>query len=348
MNGDASAGARAAWDRARAAWDRARAAWPPDLAALVDAELAAGNAIVSVDGAYPAAPVGGCVRLARAISTRARASSGGVVFRERNSSLYAGEFSDPLGSWFVVEPPLPPPPEPDMDRVRERAHAPRALPPAPEGDDVPARFARSMVIDFDRWHDGIGYDVELIDAATPEERAAIEALLLGHGVRDWRDVEALARFTSPRAREALRSALRGGDTRLRAALLRYAPAVLEPGERETLLVAGLEHATLDDGLSDVLDLVAHEHPPAVVDALLRGVLDRDGRTAVLFAGLLLFLHGQAEAPVDFAVRPFTLEFDTGDAGRRRVLYEELCARLGVCRADDRRVSDEGGTRGPED
>lgn len=39
-------------------------------------------------------------------------------------------------------------------------------------------FLDSMVMDFDKWHDGIGYDLELIEQLEPEERASIEKLLM--------------------------------------------------------------------------------------------------------------------------------------------------------------------------
>jgi hypothetical protein len=31
------------------------------------------------------------------------------------------------------------------------------------------RFEKSMVIDFEKWHDGIGYDIEAIKLASPTE-----------------------------------------------------------------------------------------------------------------------------------------------------------------------------------
>lgn len=101
-------------------------ALPPVLRALLEAELAAGNEVTEVGHSHPAPPAGAYFKLARPVSTRARASGDGIDFRARNSSLLSGEFTDEKRFYFVLEPPLPPPPEPDMDAIR------RAMEPSPE------------------------------------------------------------------------------------------------------------------------------------------------------------------------------------------------------------------------
>jgi hypothetical protein len=95
---------------------------------------------------------------------------------------------------------------------------------AAEHDSIPMRFARSMIIDLDKWRNAIGYDLELIREATMQERNAIERLLLGLGVNDWRDVEALAALATSRAKEALLSAFK--NPQLRGAVAYYAPALV--------------------------------------------------------------------------------------------------------------------------
>jgi hypothetical protein len=100
------------------------AQFPAALRALVQAELAAGNSILEIGGGHPAPPVGACLKLAKKVSTRPRASGNGLTFYERNSSLYSGEFTDATRFFFVLEPPNPPPPEPDMDAIR-KAHDPQ-------------------------------------------------------------------------------------------------------------------------------------------------------------------------------------------------------------------------------
>lgn len=102
------------------------ARFPAPLQALIAAELAAGNALVELGGGHPAPPVGACAKLARKVTTRARATGDGLSFYERSSSSHSGEFTDAQRFFFVLEPPNPPPPEPDMDALR------RALEPKPD------------------------------------------------------------------------------------------------------------------------------------------------------------------------------------------------------------------------
>ncbi len=138
------------------------------LRALLLAEVAAGNGIIEVGHSHPAAPVGVYFKLAGPVTTRPRASDTLLRFRQRGSSLYNGEFTDTTGFCFILEAPLPPPDAPDMDAIRAAANAPRPAPPLPRGDGAHDRFIRSMVIDYDKWHDGIGYDLEALEQATED------------------------------------------------------------------------------------------------------------------------------------------------------------------------------------
>ena len=68
------------------------------------------------------------------------------------------------------------------------------------------RFRESRMNNHEKWHDGVGYNLEILKTATPEELVSIEEILLSHSTDDWRDVEALAALDSPRARVALSKA----------------------------------------------------------------------------------------------------------------------------------------------
>lgn len=303
-------------------------AMPQVLRELLEAELAAGNRIEEVSYGFPAPPVGACFRLARRVSTRERASGGGIDFRERNSSTHSGEFTDAKRHFFILEPPAPEPEEPDSDAIRA-ARAPAPDPPretkAPAEDAV-ARFAKSMQMDHEKWHDGTGYDLDVLETASPKEKARIEAMLVARGVRDWRDVEALAAIDSPQARALLVEAAQCGDPTIETAVMRAAPELVSDGRRTASLVAALETAEVYGGLTQALLEVEEFHPPQVVDALFRGVLNRDGATAGHFAAMLMYLHGKTEEPYDFELRPFFLQFQDGD---RREHFRELCERIGV-------------------
>jgi hypothetical protein len=158
------------------------------------------------------------------------------------------------------------------------------------------RFRRSLEVGYQEWHDGISFDLEALREATQLERAAIEELLLARGVGGWREVEALARLDTPRARAALRDAFDRGDPEVQLAVLRHAGDLVDEEERTAALVRALEESSWYGGLSQALDAATEHHPPAVVVALWRGLRARDGEAAVHFAALLAFLHGRAAEP----------------------------------------------------
>jgi hypothetical protein len=310
-------------------------AMPAALRDLLEAELAAGNEISEVFHSFPAPPVGACFLLKRAVTTRPRASSGGISFYERNSSSYSGEFTDAQRFFFVLEPPHPPPAEPDSDAIRDaRTSGSSALPAATAAraaaaaatQDAVRRFEESMAMDLDKWRDGSGYDLEILRTSTPDDRSRIEDLLVARGVRDWRDAEALAAVDSARARAVLAEAASSADPNIQTAVARYAPEIAGDHKRIAALITALETAEVYGGLTQALLDVEDFHPPEVIDALFRGVLARDGATAGEFAAMLMYLHGKADAAYDFELRPFFLQFQDGD---REALFRDLCERVGV-------------------
>jgi len=319
-------------------------AFPPALRALLDAELVSGNQIAEVGHSFPAPPVGAYVKLARPVATRPRASGHGIDFYDRNSSIYSGEFTDAKRFFFILEPPHPPEPEPDMDAIRTRClplPQPPTKPtrsaeaqPTPTGSsskpETPVeRFKSSMIIDYEKWHDGIGYDLDALRGASEAELAAVETLLISGGVRDWRDVEALAALSTPRAREALKVAMNSKDHQVRAAVIQYAPELVPDTKRTASIIKTLESADLYSGLSETLDQLEDFHPPEVVEALFRGTLRREGEVAVHLAAMLMFVHGKSKEPFDWEQRPFFLKFHTENRAEREAVFRELCEKVGV-------------------
>lgn len=191
------------------------------------------------------------------------------------------------------------------------------------------RFEASMAIGYEEWHDGIGYDIGAIAAASPAERAAIEAMLVPRAAQDWRDVEALAALDSPAARAALLHALERGGAEIRVAVLRHAPNLVADEQRTRTLVDAIETAVIYGGLTQTLREVAEFHPPEVVDALLRGALERDADVAVHLAAMLFFVAGLTSEEFDLAERPFFLRFATLDRAAREAAFVDLCVRIGT-------------------
>ncbi len=191
------------------------------------------------------------------------------------------------------------------------------------------RFEKSMVMDFEKWHDGIGYDIEAIKLASPAERVAIEQTLINHSPRDWRDIEALAEINTKRAREVIKQAINDSDPDVRVAVTRYVSGLVSDSARSRSIVDALQNAEMFSGLSQVLDDVETYHPDEVKEALIGGLLKRKGDVAVLFAAMLFYIFGKAEEPFDMAQRPFFLRFNTEDRAEREAVFLELCKKLGI-------------------
>jgi len=303
--------------------------FPPVLLALIVAELAAGNGITELGHGFPAAPCGAYVLLTAPVSTRPRTNDASIRFHDYDTPTHSGRFTDEKGHFFVLEPPHPPEPPPDMDAIRRALEPPPWTPPPPRDDTHYRRFRASMEIDYEKWREGIGYDLESIRKAGPEDRRSIEDLVLGRGALDWRDVEAMAELNTPRATEALRAILKGTDIRLKQAVLRYAPGLTTKNDRKATLVRALEEAVIYGGLTQALDELPGYHPPEAIEALFRGALRREGEVAVHFAAMLYYLHGKAEEPFDWSHRPFFLRFHAALGPEREAVFRELCAHVGV-------------------
>ena len=193
-----------------------------------------------------------------------------------------------------------------------------------------ARFVASMKIDYEKWHDGIGYDLDAIRAATPSEHGEIERIMLARSVQDWRDLEALEALATPKAIAAIRATLKSGKAELR---LRAARALAHEPEgeatREAAIVHAIDNADVFDGLTQALDAAAEHPTQAVKDALFRACLKGTSVTAVHTSALLFYLYGKAKEPFDMAQRPFFLKFSTEVKPDRIAPFKELCATLGV-------------------
>jgi hypothetical protein len=311
---------------------------PAALRALLDAELAAGNEIVECGHGFPSPPAGAWFRLAKPLLSRPRKSGGGIDYYDRRDPKYSGEITDAQRFWFLLEPPHPPEPPPDMDAIRE-AHAhewnPVAPQPARPPDAAPGapetalqRFERSMIFDYGKWRDGEGYDLDALRAMSPAERDFIEAKLLS-GSLGWRDVEALAALGTPKAKKALKKAMKSSDPEVRSAVMQHAPDLVSDAERIASLVHGIETGVVFGGLTQTLDQVEDFHPPEVIDALFKGALRREGEVAVHLAAMLAFVHGKAESAFDWDQRPFFLRFHTEDRAEREAAFRELCGKVGV-------------------
>ena len=189
------------------------------------------------------------------------------------------------------------------------------------------RFKRSARIDAEHWRDP-QHDLMAIQMATPTERDAIEDFLIVRGVQHFIDAEALALLDTPRARKALRDAFQSGTTEVRAAISHLAPHLINEDRRITELIQRIDECDPYNGLSLTLTQIESLHPPEVIHALLRRIASDPGVAATHFAGMVLYLHGQASEPFDWAHRPFLLRFNPGDEPDRRQAFSDLCVKIG--------------------
>jgi hypothetical protein len=211
-----------------------------------------------------------------------------------------------------------------MDEQRARSGDGR---PGVTAPDAYARFRASTEIDYEKWHDGVPYDLEALGELAGSDRDAVEAWLIGREPWDWRDIQALAALDSAGAREALRRAAASPSAEIRVAVLNHAPHLVPDAERAASLVRALEEAEFYGGLTAALDQVAAFHPPEVIAALWRGARHREGEVACHLAAMLLCVGGLTYEAFDWEHRPFLLRFNTPNEAEREAACQELRERL---------------------
>ena len=205
---------------------------------------------------------------------------------------------------------------------------------APDSAQLPPasplqRFKMSMEITYEKWHDGIGYDIDAIKIASPTECKTIEQILIQHNPRDWRDIEALAQIDTATARETIKRAMNDPNPDVRIAVTRFAPNLVTNSERSKSLINALQNAELFGGLSQTLDDIEKYHPKEIKEALIKGLLSRKGEVATLFAAMLFYIYGKADEPFDMNQRPFFLRFNTENKTERLAVFLELCKILNI-------------------
>jgi hypothetical protein len=198
------------------------------------------------------------------------------------------------------------------------------------------RFLRSLVLDYEKWHDGEGYDLEVLAKMAPAERAYVLEVLLerlaGTGA-DWRDVDAVAALDTPPAEAALRglSSHVDAEVRLRAARRLAERGAPEVAEREVVRL--LTDPDAQTPIHRLMTLV-EEHPTAKVrEALLACALDGAKDLRVHAAALALYLAGGANEPFDWKHRPLFLKFGGDERGARVSAMQELQALMAAARPD---------------
>lgn len=193
------------------------------------------------------------------------------------------------------------------------------------------RFLDSMILNFERWHDGIGYDLEILKQLGPGERASIEELLIENLKHkgDWRDVEALAALNTPKAREAVDQARFHNKTKVRNYALRNIIRNQDPENTSKELIAELEEQLIQAVMQGDYEIAEYMPTMRVKKALLDSILEIVSEKRVSAAAFLLYLCGQTSEPFDWDQRPFFLRFSGENFGEIQKAWVELRKRAGL-------------------
>jgi hypothetical protein len=196
----------------------------------------------------------------------------------------------------------------------------------------------STDIDYEKWHEGVGYDVDALRALAGPDRAEAERWLLDRAGNDWRDIEGLLALGSTAGRAAVVEQLRNGKLEQRLWAARYltddpdaaATDLSFEADREAAVIEGLRTSLLYYGLTQALDLAGEVRSPAMVEALWGATQRHEGEAAVHAAARLAFLYGKATSDFDWELRPLFLRFNSQDPAERAAATADL-GRL--CDAD---------------
>jgi hypothetical protein len=190
------------------------------------------------------------------------------------------------------------------------------------------RFQDSTVMTYERWHDGLGYDLEALTEMTGAERNSVETDLINN-TTNWRDIEALAALNTATAKAHIRKHIDQGSSEVRLAAARALAGDKESDRaREDAIIHALQTAEPMNGLARALDMAAEHKSPRIVEAVLRCTLRPVPEVAVNAAGLIYYLFGKTTEPFDWDKRPFFLRFGEGGAEQRRA-FADMCTELGI-------------------
>ncbi len=187
------------------------------------------------------------------------------------------------------------------------------------------RFIQSLELDFDRWHDGEGFDLESLVQIDPGERGDV-VWELARRAATWREIEALETIDIPPAFMAIRRVLRDSDsidTRLAAIAALERLDKLE-GPADELLAREIEQLTdIADGCTRAL-LMAEEHPTDRVKQALLAASHKRTEAAMHCAGVLCYLTGAGKEPFDWDLRPLFLRLGPEESEPdREAAFQEL-------------------------
>ena len=196
-------------------------------------------------------------------------------------------------------------------------------------------FLDSMVMDFDKWHDGISYDLEVLGQLESEERDSIEELLIKNlkHAGNWRDVEALAALGTASAFAAVDKARVHNNTKVRKYALRIWLDTQDSKDMTKKDISELEEQVVLAVKHGDFEIAERMPTIRVKKALLDSILSVEYNSEIRISAVafLLYLCGQAPEPFDWSQRPFFLLFSSSkrDPKMLQQAWEHLRKRTGL-------------------
>ena len=193
------------------------------------------------------------------------------------------------------------------------------------------QFLDSMNIDYAKWHDGVGYDLDTLRKLSVIEKEKVEDVLITRGIKDWRDIDALAEIGSGKALSAIKDALQSDryEIRIRAIESLSKKKDISEKEIEKVLVETLPLVSILNGQTFTLRLAEKYPTPAVKRVLLWCALNGNDDIRVHAAALVYYLYGIATSSFDWNFRPLFLRFGDKNFSNRKLAYNELCDKIQV-------------------
>lgn len=200
--------------------------------------------------------------------------------------------------------------------------------PEPVKGKAYERFMESMKIDFYKWHDGVGYDLDALNEMNSAELQQVEDLLISRKDSDWRDVEALAALNTPFSIQALRDCLASPNVECRLFAVRFLKELGIEDHIEELVVRTLPETTIGNGLTYALFLAKTYPTEKIRREVLCAALTGNDDIRLHCAAMALFLYGISRSDFDTEYK-IIYEFREKELPVRRDIFARLCAMVGV-------------------
>lgn len=205
-----------------------------------------------------------------------------------------------------------------------------APPPKYGTSEAARKFEASMIIDYYKWHDGEGYDLEALAQMTPDERAAAAKDLKSRATRGeaaWRDTEALAALGGDDAKEALQKVMKTGELEAQLHAARELDDLGIKVDMPEIIRKVLERGGFAQGVSMAFSLAPEHDSKRMREIVLTCARTGAREVRVHAAALCFYFAHLTDEEFDWKHRPFFLEFGEEDPANLRRVWTELKTKL---------------------